>query len=106
MFSTQAGSVTIKRLTGPPWPNLNEFKYPELPKTTGEPAKLNPSNTQGDWVEANVPGAIDATDANPNVYLAIEAPKDSAGDWFRSHHAPNVSNRPIMIVDYLPEAVE
>jgi outer membrane protein assembly factor BamB len=93
--------ATLRRLVGPPWPKFNEVKYPNLPKPIGESIALTPVAGQAGQFESKLPGAIEASDEKPDVYLAIE-PTQPRGAVFWSHAAPDSSQAPVLIIDFLP----
>ncbi len=92
----------FRRLAGPPWPKFNELKYPEMPKTIGKSTTPFSGDKHFGEIEALLPGEIDATDEQPDVYVAIEATQPGV-NVFWSHQAPDSSISPKLIIDYLPE---
>ena len=90
------------RLPGPPWPKFNEVKYPVLPKTVGKSTSLASVAARFGQVAAKLPGVIEATDKQPNIYLVVE-PTQPGGTVFWSPRAPDRSQSPSLIIDYLPD---
>lgn len=63
----------VQRLQGPPWPDFNKVAYPDLPPTAEASSPLIPVSANSTWVEADVPGGVEASDERPDVYVAVEA---------------------------------
>jgi outer membrane protein assembly factor BamB len=94
----------LKRIQGPPWPDVNGLKYPDRPKMLPENFALAPIPRSPNVVEASVPREI-IRDKNGNgsVHFAIE-PTALDGPVYWSSHGSNLDpdNMPVLVIDYEP----
>lgn len=91
----------LKRVQGPPWPDFNKIKFPDLPTTLPQASRLEPSAYHPTLVEAVVPGSFDDLVKTQQVWLALE-PASLNGAAYWSQHAQG-QKVPVLVVDYEPK---
>ena len=92
-------AATVRRLAGPPWPDLNKVKYPELPKALAGSTRLERSSLNSNAVRAELPGGWKVDPNDGNMYFVLEAGRPQGSAYWSS----SVSRRelaPVLVVDY------
>jgi hypothetical protein len=92
----------LKQVKGPPWPDVNKHKYPELPETLEKRSTLKPVVWDENVVEASVPGPLETARKGGDIRMIIE-PIGLAGLVYSSTHQDCGNRRAVLIVDLHPE---
>jgi len=91
----------LKQLQGPPWPDFNKIKFPDLPAALGQGSPLLPPGPDPTVVEGQIPGDLGHVTTTHHFRLLIE-PTAPGGPVYWSHRAPDPAKRPVVLIDYEP----
>jgi outer membrane protein assembly factor BamB len=93
----------LKQLKGPPWPDVNKIKFPDLPAAVAQSSPLSPAGHNSTVVEGKIPGDLGHVTTTHHFRLLIE-PTAPGGMVYWSHRASDPAKRPVVLIDYEPEA--
>ena len=89
----------VRRLEGPPWPDLNKVKYPELPKPQDGSLRLKRSSSKPAALELELPPQWRGGGKDGNIYFVIE-PGTAQGTAYWSNSASKRELAPVLVIDY------
>ena len=95
------GKVTgsVRRIEGPPWPDFNKVKYPDLPKAVAGATRFVRSGLNPAAVQAELPGGWKVDPNDGNMYFVLDAGRPQGAAYWSS----SVSRRelaPVLVIDY------
>jgi outer membrane protein assembly factor BamB len=92
----------LKQLKGPPWPDYNKIRLPDLPPVLVESSTLSPPGSVPTLIEGLIPGDLGHVMTTHHFRLLIE-PTASAGPAYWGQRATNPAKRPVLLIDYEPK---
>ncbi|MEE3230184.1 MAG: hypothetical protein VX272_04025, partial [Planctomycetota bacterium] len=90
---------TVRRIEGPPWPDFNKVKYPDLPKAVAGATRFVRSGLNPAAVQAELPGGWKVDPNDGNMYFVLDAGRPQGAAYWSS----SVSRRelaPVLVIDY------
>ncbi|MFP6738046.1 MAG: malectin domain-containing carbohydrate-binding protein, partial [Planctomycetota bacterium] len=89
----------VRRLEGPPWPDFNKVKYPDLPKPQAESLRLKRDPAKPSALEVELPPQWRGGGKDGNIYFVLE-PGTAQGTAYWSNSASKRDRAPSLVIDY------
>ena len=95
----EARRAIVKRIPGPPWPDVNKIEPESLPQTLADARELHPLAGDEAVLEAALPGALEVDVKDGNIYLVIEPTALGAAAYWGGA-ATDRDKAPMLILDF------